>query len=392
MRHIWYVLAVATLVGCSDNQDTAAPTNLRADREPGTPPQYDIATIPMSYGGAINEEGWVAGFNNLPGNIQHATFFRDGVVKDLNTLGGPNSEVQWPGLNDHNTVVGFAEEAELSPLGEHWSCSAFFPTITGHICRGFAWHHGRMIAMPTLGGDNSFATEINNHGRVVGWAETAVHDPTCHAPQVLGFRAVVWHLQSGHIHELRPLPGDSASAATAINDRDQVVGISGACDTAVGGISARRAVMWDDGQVIDIGGLGGTAWNTAMALNNDGVVVGFADSAGDQNGAAPNFHAFRWTRDDGIKDLKTLSGDVLSEALDINNRGQIVGISIGATARAFLFEHDTLYNLQDLVPKNYPNLLQSAQAINDEGQITGFAIVPGTNQPVTFIATPSRRR
>jgi len=391
VRRMSSVLVVATLVACNTSHDatTTAPV-LRADRDSDAP-HYDIVTVPMSYGGAINEEGWVAGFNNLAGGIQHATFYRDGIVTDLNTLGGPNSEVQWPGLNDRNMVVGFAEKAELSPLGEHWSCSAFFPSITGHVCRGFMWHDGHMTAMPTLGGDNSFATEVNNRGYVVGWAETAVHDPTCNAPQVLGFRAVVWHPETGRIHQLRPLPGDSASAATAINDRDQVVGISGACDTAVGGVSARRAVMWDHERVIDIGGLGGTAWNTAMAVNNDGVVVGFADSAGDVHGAAPNFHAFVWTRDDGIKDLKTLPNDVLSQALDINNRGQIVGISIGTTLRAFLYQDRKMYNLQDLMPKGYPNLLQSAQGINDEGQITGFLTVPSTGQSLAFIATPSHR-
>jgi probable HAF family extracellular repeat protein len=390
MNRTWSVLAVATLVGCSSSHDatTTAPA-LRADRDSDTP-RYDIVTVPMSYGAAINEQGSVAGYNQANG-IQNATFFHDGIVHNLGTLGGPNSQVQWPGLNDRNMVVGFSETAELSPLGEHWSCSAFFPTITGHICRGFMWQDGQMTAMPTLGGDNSFATEVNNRGYVVGWAETAVHDPTCNAPQVYGFRAIVWHPESGRVHELRPLPGDSASAATAINDRDQVVGISGACDTAVGGISARRAVMWDHGRVIDLGGLGGTAWNTAMAINNDGVVVGFADSAGDQHGAAPNFHAFVWTRDDGIKDLKTLSGDVLSQALDINNRGQIVGISIGATARAFLYQDHHMINLQDLMPKGYPNLLQSAQGINDEGQITGFLVVPSTGEQLAFIATPSNR-
>lgn len=389
MHRTWSVLAVATIVGCSSTPDstTTAPT-LRADRDPDTP-HYTIVTVPMTYGAAINAQGNVAGYNQS-GDLQNPTFF-DGVVHNLPTLGGPNGQVQWPGLNNRNDVVGIAETADLSPLSEHWSCSVFFPTITGHICRGFFWHDGQMTAMPTLGGDNSFATEVNNRGYVVGWAENAVHDPTCHAPQVYGFKAVVWHPETGRIHALRPLPGDSASAATAINDRDQVVGISGACDTAVGGISARRAVMWDHGRVIDIGGLGGTAWNTAMALNDEGVVVGFADSAGDQNGAAPNFHAFVWTSDDGIKDLKTLPGDVLSQALDINNRGQIVGISIGATARAFLYQNHRMINLQELMPKGYPNLLQSAQGINDQGQITGFLVVPSTNQQLAFIATPSDR-
>lgn len=391
MHRTWSVLAVAALIGCGSSPDstTTSPT-LRADREADIP-RYTIVTVPMTYGGAINDQGSVAGYNQANG-VQNPTFFHDGHVDTLPTLGGPNGQVQWPGLNERDEVVGFAETADLQPLGEHWSCSVFFPAVTGHICRGFLWHDGHIEAMPTLGGDNSFATEVNNLGHVVGWAENAVHDPTCHAPQVYGFKAVIWHPKTGRLHVLPPLTGDSASAATAINDRDQVVGISGACDTAVGGISARRAVMWDHGRVIDIGGLGGTAWNTAMALNESGVVVGFADSAGDDHGATPNFHAFRWTRDDGIKDLKTLPGDPLSQALDINNRDQIVGISIsaGGSGRAFLYQDHRMINLQDLMPKGYPNVLVSAQGINDEGQITGFLVTPA-NAVLAFIATPSHR-
>jgi hypothetical protein len=34
--------------------------------------------------------------------------------------------------------VGFAETPDIQPLGEHWSCSAFFG-VTGHIFRGFVW-------------------------------------------------------------------------------------------------------------------------------------------------------------------------------------------------------------------------------------------------------------
>src|SRR5579859_4101261 len=174
MHRTWSVVAVVILVGCGGNPDatTTAPP-IRVDREP-PPPHYSIVTVPMSYGGAINARGAVAGYSQAS-SIQHATFFHNGVVTDLNTLGGPNSQVQWPGLNDRDMVVGIAETAELSPLGEHWSCATFFPSITGHICRGFLWRDGHMTAMPTLGGDNSFATEVNNRGDVVGWAETAVH-------------------------------------------------------------------------------------------------------------------------------------------------------------------------------------------------------------------------
>src|SRR5215831_3757518 len=133
-----------------------------------------------------------------------------------------------------------------------------------------------MTPLPTFpGGYSSYATAANNRGQVVGWAENAVHDPSCDPNfQVLQFRAAIWE-PDGTMRELPPLPGDSTSAATAINDKGQVVGISGACGIAVGGVSAAHAVIWNNGVPTDIGNLGGHSWNTPTAINNHGTVVGF---------------------------------------------------------------------------------------------------------------------
>jgi hypothetical protein len=58
-----------------------------------------------------------------------------------------------------------------------------------------------------------------------------VHDPACVEPQELQFRVVLWGPRDDQIRELPPLPGgDTVSAATALNDRGQVIGISGSCD------------------------------------------------------------------------------------------------------------------------------------------------------------------
>ncbi len=168
---------------------------------------------------------------------RHAALWREGSITDLGTLGGTQSglqsSVQWPGLSDDGMVVGISQSAALDPLGEAWSCSAFM-AANGHICLGFAWQAGVMTALPTLGGSNGFAAGVNDAGQVIGWAETPVHDPTCNAPQVLQFRAVLWEPKSGRATQLPPLAGDSTSAATAINARGQVVGISGECDVAAG--------------------------------------------------------------------------------------------------------------------------------------------------------------
>ena len=271
MRLISWTILIAGLAGCGDETQVTQPLEAHAQSTPNA--QYAITKFAASLGGvtsrgtAINNRGWVAGFSNLPGdNTRHAALWRDGSIRDLGTLGGPNcpacnSSVVWPGLNDQGTVVGIAETADLDPLGEEWSCTAFFPSVTGHICRGFVWENGVMQALPTLGGNQGFATGVNSRDQVVGWAETTVHDPTCNSPQVLQFRAVLWQPQHGAMQQLPPLPGDSTSAATAINDKGQAVGISGDCDIAVGRFSARHSVRWENGTVTAIPNLGGATWN-----------------------------------------------------------------------------------------------------------------------------------
>jgi len=410
MRRVSRALLIAVVGSaagaCSDGTqitppDAAPRADAARDRVMAAPaPSYELVAYTSTLGGtanrgdAINNRGWVAGFSSLPSNtVRHAALWRDGAITDLGTLGGPNSSVVWSGLNNSGVVVGIAETAALDPLGEEWSCSAFFPTVTGHVCRGFAWADGDMTAMPTLGGNNSYATDVSASGQVVGWAETAVRDPTCNAPQVLQFRAIRWDPKNGNVQELRPLAGDSASAATAINNRGEAVGISGECDVAVGRFSAQHSVLWDrNGTPTELPNLGGTSWNTPAAISERGDVVGFSNPAGPGD-AEGDFisHAFLWTRKDGIRDLGTLAGDAFSEALSINERGQVVGVWFGGSAglRAFLWEDGVMYDLNALVPGGAPGVLVSARDINDRGQITGDLREAGTGRTLPYVATPA---
>jgi probable HAF family extracellular repeat protein len=303
--------------------------------------------------------------------------------------GGPlrNSSVQWP-INN-GMIVGISQTAVLDTLGEDWSCSAFLPA-SDRTCVGFVWEAGVMKALPTLGGDHGFATGVNNNGQVVGWAETRVVDPTCDQPtQVLQFRAVMWEPKKGTMRELPPWPGDSTSAATAINQRGQVVGISGECDVAVGRFSAQRAVMWDHGKIINLGGLGGISWHTPMAINERGDVVGFSNPPGDPNGEFI-VRAFLWTKKDGMKSLGKFNGDTTSQALGINSRGQVVGVScnINNACRGFLWENGVLHELTKLLGPSFPDSIAAAQHINDAGVITGRLVEKNTRRSLAFVATP----
>jgi probable HAF family extracellular repeat protein len=384
--------AVASLVAAAGQAgDRAAVTQ-------GTPVRYSVTHLPSlgggsSLAGSINNRGWVAGRSNLPGNqSRHAVLWRSevGIIQDLGTLGGPNSNIVWPVKNTSGLLAGIAQTAEPDPLGEAWSCSAFFPGATGrgYRCLGFAWEDGVMRALPTLGGTHGFATGANNQGQIVGWAENTVHDPTCVPPQVLQFRAVMWGPGEGEVREMPPLPGDSVSAATAINDRGQVVGISGICDDAVGKYSAIHAVLWENGVPIDIGNIGGDAWNTGMAINHQGDVAGFGNVSVTPDGEF-NGHAFLWTKGEGMRDLGTLPGDVFSQAYGINAQRQVVGRScdVDFNCRAFLWQNGKMTELRTLVP-GYAGVLTQAGDIDDLGRIVGQAFDPVARVFVAYVATP----
>ncbi len=395
MRYVWCaLLVVLALSGCSHDESVSLDPRMSRETAAATSAaRYTIAYLPTLGGSrnrpsGISNNGLIAGFVNRPGNATRvAALWRGGSLDTLGTLGGPNSIVQWPGISSNGMIAGVSETAALDPLHEEWSCTAFLPSVTGQTCVGFVWQDGVMTALPTLGGNQGFATGVTSQGQVVGWAETAVHDPTCNAPQVLQFRAVLWEPKKSRMRELRPLPGDSTSAATAINNQGQAVGISGDCDIAVGQLSARHAVLWERGTVIDIGNLGGDAWHTPMDINDSGDVVGFSNPRG-VVGIDFNPHAFLWTTAGGIQDLGTLPGDDNSQGLGINTARQVVGVSSGATNRAFLWENGVMQDLNTLVGPAFPDQLIVAQHINDAGVIVGRALLHGTNIQVPFVATP----
>lgn len=359
------------------------------------PPKYYVFNLGSPLGGVpepvgVNDRGWISGGANLTSNTSVHAVLWVGVPMDLGTLGGPNSNVSWPNHSTKGEIVGIAETAQMNPLGEAWSCSAFFFGPDGYVCRGFSWQDGVMSELPTLGGYDGYATGVNNEGRVVGWAENTIHDPTCAGTQVLQFKAVIWGPRLNQMTQLPPLAPDPDSAATAINDKDQVVGISGLCSVAVGGASAEHALLWENGVPTDLGNIGGQAWNTPVALNNQGQIVGFANTAGDEN-AALSPTAFIWTKASGMKPIPPYGTDTNDIAFDVNEKGQIVGQSFNANSgasRAVFWQNNVLSDLNTLVIQPTSLYLTLAQGINDVGEIAGTAIDSSSGETVGFLAVP----
>jgi probable HAF family extracellular repeat protein len=341
----------------------------------------------------IQDPGLAGGSYTLASGAVHASAWWFGRQFDLGTLGTGSelsSAVLWPVKNDLGIVSGVSLTDAIDPNKEGWSCSYFIPNANFNVCLGFVWDplSAKMRPLPTLGGTNGFATGSNDLGQTVGWAETPEHDPTCVLPQVLQFLPVVWGPERHEVNALPLITGDSSGAATALNDRGQVVGISGACGIAVGGVSAKHAVLWDNGVAIELANPNNAPyWNTPMMINQRGDVVGFAGVPGDSAGDFTP--PFLWTKDGGWVFLPLLNGDVAGTATSINQQRQVVGYSNDANGNlhAWIWQNGKVVNLNDLIEPD-PALtgpVVLAFDINDEGEIAGATL---TGQALVLVPVP----
>ena len=361
---------------------------------PAQPTSYDIVNLgtlggtqSAAYG--INNQGWVNGAANLSGDYnEHAFLWLRGTMIDLGTAGGPNGSAGFPLKNDRGLIPAFGQTSTTDPLGANWN---FYCTVSGILCegtdliqRGFLWVDDFKIPMPTLGGNNNGAWGANDLGQVVGLAEKSTVDPNCVAPQVLDYEAAIWTPWDNRIQELPPYPGDSIGAAVGINDSGQVAGASGICAPTSPAVGV-HALLWQDGVAIYLGGLGGTINNVAYALNNRGQVVGVSGLPG--NATA---HAFFW-QNGTMTDLGTLPGDFLSVAFSINNKAQVIGQScdVNGNCRAFLWQKGVMTDLNTLTPPDSPLYMLTGNDLNDQGEIVGQAFDQTTGAAPAFLLVPT---
>jgi len=375
------VLAVPLTIAAQDTQQPTLPSV-----------HYTVTDLGTLSGGSfsqpffINRYGLVSGSSSLPDGNQHATLWLEELKVDIGApgLGGPNSIAF--GDNERFQSAGEAETSTLDPYGED------FCGFGTHLsCLPFLWRDGEMVQLPTLGGNNGVAMAVSNRGEVAGFAENSTPDPGCPAPQVLHFKPVVW--EKGAIHQLPTFGGDPDGVAQEMNDEGKVVGGSGTCATFnpnfLYNLVPVHALLWEKGKAIDLGNLGGktgqAGGNIAYDINNRGQVVGNSDLPGDTT-----FHAFLWTWRTGMQDLGTLSGDVASVSISINDGGSVVGASLDANfnPRAFLWEKGLMSDLNALIVGDSPLYLLTGCSLNSRGEITGLGLT-STGEIHTYLARPT---
>jgi probable HAF family extracellular repeat protein len=258
----------------------------------------------------------------------------------------------------------------------------------------------KVIAIGTLGGPTSYPSIsrpgyqiITNSGIVGLSADTSIPDPyapNCANPDCFVSHTARW--EKGVLIDLGTLPGvDFSSGASASNARGWIAGASGTTDPLTG-MPVGRAVLWRDGQILDLGNFGGTV-SLAITLNNAGQVVGAAiNSIPDP---FPLFapptqsRAFLW-QNGVMHDLGTLGGpDAM--ALSINERGQVAGISYTdpnetinpttgmPTVHPFLWDHGRMIDLGTLggTLGGIGGPFESSLLVNNRGQVMSTSSLAG---------------
>jgi probable HAF family extracellular repeat protein len=379
-------LAVAISTAVVHSQEQAA-----TQEKAAAPSHYSVIDLgvvgnPPGTPYLLKNNGLVSGAAATASGKMHAVLWYQGLKFDIGTpgLGGPNNAAF--GVNDFGQTVGQAETSVAN--GEDFcGFNAYgFPSSTA--CVPFLWQ-GVMIKLPTLGGENGFANQINDRGEIVGIAESSATDPTPGCP-VHQFAPVIW--ANGAIHKLPLAPGDSDGVAAAINEKGDVAGASGICTPFNPNsglyLEENHAMVWEDGKAIDLGNLGPNglpgAGNHACAINNKGQAAGHTTSNA-------NTVAFLWSKEKGMQGLGTLAGDLASFAIGMNDNAAVVGQSVNADfskLRAFLWENGAMTDLNTLVTVNPGKLyLLLGESINSSGEITGLA-VDGAGKFHGFLAIP----
>jgi probable HAF family extracellular repeat protein len=243
----------------------------------------------------------------------------------------------------------------------------------------------------TLGGQ-SFGLDISQSGAVTGDSYIACAE--CSLSHAFLYR-------KGIMQDLGTLPGGSFSSGYGISEGERrkellVTGSSNFESCSYDSCSPMHAVLFKNGNVIDLGTLPGGTESQGYAVNREGDVTGWADVP-----VASGFNQHPFLYIDGhMQDLGTLPGGVAGFGMDLtegeskdrdthgaNDRDRDEGVQVtGFSSTAAGTEHAFLYRngkMQDLgtLPGGHSS---AGFAINRAGQVTGYSDTTGGN-PHAFL-------
>lgn len=192
----------------------------------------------------INNSGIIVGQSRDGSIVWHGVVWdRTTLIRDL----GSNTSAM--GINDLGDIVGQA--------------------LVGNDYHAFLWRSGNVTDLG-LGS----ALDINNNGLIVGWTSGQV--------------PVIW--RDGVMENLPALSGEPIGYGHIVTDLNNNGDVVGYAPSPVGTGFHYTAVLWRDGQAINLGFFPGGTSSIAYGINDSGQIVGEGSIVPD----GP-MHALLWT-------------------------------------------------------------------------------------------------
>lgn len=357
-------------------------------------------------------------------------------VTEIRPLPGTDHAVA-NAINDRGQVVGYCYKSSGS----------------GHVIIPipFIWEEGKMVTLRAISGQYGWATDINERGDIVGFADKDVRTGLGIDEYTAASLPTMWvawaKFQADDWRDQIPLrlPGDDAQELKINNRRQVIVHGRPRKGSSENSLRAWRAVETKDKDGDIVGRMeayniplpkqyvSGTFW--PVDINDHGDIIGnggqivavfgsravFDDGRGfvykdgqwtelasstttDSGNSecrglnnrgdivgwttrAGNRRATRWS--DGIPHALSTSWGSSSEAIGVNDSGVIVGEVKGpkGETHAWLWTVHGQWDLNSRLPKKSGWILSGATSINNRGQIIGGGAYKG-NAYASYILTP----
>jgi uncharacterized membrane protein len=256
--------------------------------------------------------------------------WKDGEMVSLKTLGGANAVANE--INSKGLIAGYAENTTVDS-----TCPTGGPQV--YQFKPVTWNESGIRPLATAGQNqegvafddpDGVASAVNDKGQVVGSTGTCTAFNAIFLFNLQPVHAVLW--ENGKARDLGSLPGESNYLAENINNSGEVVGGS-----------ATEGFLWTAEKGMQgLGYVGNDNFSLGIGINDKGEIVGIS-------GDAPTFTTIRgFVRQHGVLvDLNTLvvgnnpfpAGGLISNpfgdyptglvtACKINSKGEITGIAV----------------------------------------------------------------
>jgi len=355
----------------------------------------DLGLLPSkeeSVPAAINGQGLVAGTSSAETSGEAAFRYNPNNPTPMEDIGQSSRGVISRGFGINNTGMVVGDSAFIAAS-----------TADSPIRHAILLNNGSRIDLGTLKKQIfSRANSINGFNQVVGFSGPALDSPKS--------RAFFWSKSTGMV-DLSTL-GGAYTQAFAINDSGFITGNSQLRSSAtttetVHAFLSPSPVGASAIGMRDLGTLGGT-FSYGMAINAKNHVVGYSTV----NKVDSRVHAF-WFDGNGMKDLGTLAPNSTnpledqSVALGVNSSDRVVGYTylpaMSANTNpaiqpgtspvrqvAFAWYQGAMTDLNKLIGTAADTYhLNSAVAINDNGQIVATALSKDTGTRRAVLLTPT---